>query len=152
MSDRFAPERLDPASYVAPGHDLPVIYGDLDTNHHVNNVALQRYFEQVRYSTHLQAGLHTILPEVGGDLYVVHLGIDFLAETKFGSPLHVRTRIARFGRSSFTEEQAAWQSGRCVALAEIVVAYTSGDEQSAPMPDELRAALERAYAIEPAAG
>ena len=145
MADRFPAERLDPASYVGPGYDLPVIFGDLDPGHHVNNVALQRYFEQVRYSEHLRADMDKVLHDTGGGLYVVHIGVDFLSETKFGIPLHVRTRISRWGRSSFTEQQAAWQNGRCVAIGEFVQAFTMKDGASAELPEALREAVEVIY-------
>jgi len=145
MPERFAPERIDQSAYPRPGYDLQVMYGDLDTNHHVNNVALQRYFEQGRYLVHLDAGLDRLLSTSGGNLFVVHLGIDFLAETVFGIPLHVRTRLGRLGHSSFVEEQAAWQDGRCVALAEVVTVWTEGEGRSASLPHALRSALTSTY-------
>jgi acyl-CoA thioester hydrolase len=135
-------DRLDPEAYPGPGVDLPVFYGDLDTNHHVNNVALGRYFEMGRYELHHRIGLGRRARAHGGSLVVARVAIDYLAEVLFGvGPLHVRTRLAALGRTSLTEHQAAWQQGRCVALAEIVAVYRH-DGAAAPWPDDIRAAVD----------
>lgn len=111
--------RLDPDSYLAPGLDLSVFYGDLDTNGHVNNVALGRYFEMGRLDQHRRTGLDKLIFKDGGAQLVARVSIDYLAESHLGS-MHVRTRVAKIGRSSVIEEQAAFQNDRCVGLAEVV--------------------------------
>jgi acyl-CoA thioester hydrolase len=144
---RFEPDRLDPNAYVAPGLELPVMYGDLDTQDHVNNVALQRYFEQLRYITHLDGGLVETLYSSGRRLVVAHIGVDFLGETFFGSPLLIRSRLGRVGKTSIVEEQAAWQDGRCVALAEVVSAIRGEDGGPAPVPTDAIELLQRIYTV-----
>jgi acyl-CoA thioester hydrolase len=144
---RFEPDRLDPNAYVAPGLELPVMYGDLDTQDHVNNVALQRYFEQLRYITHLDGGVVEALYGTGHRLVVAHTGVDFLGETFFGSPVLVRSRLGRIGTTSIVEEQAAWQDGRCVALAEVVSACRGEDGGPAPVPASVIELLHRIYTV-----
>jgi acyl-CoA thioester hydrolase len=138
---RWAAERLDVASYPEPGIDLPVFYGDLDTNGHVNNVAMGRYFEMGRFEAHRKIGIGRISRTYGGHMLVAHVGIDYLAEVNFGSLVHVRTRVARIGRSSISEEQAAWQDGTCVAICESVAAYRK-DGAAAELPAEMRELLQ----------
>jgi acyl-CoA thioester hydrolase len=131
MSGRWPAERLDPAGYLEPGADLPVFYGDLDTNGHLNNVAFGRFFEQARFLAHRAVGISAVMHEEDSGFLVARVSIDYLREARFGSPLHVRTRAAHIGTSSVVEEQAAWQSGHCVALSEVVMVYVSG---GAPRP------------------
>ena len=131
---RWPAERLDPESYLAPGVDLPVLYNDLDPNHHLNNVAFGRFFEHARVVANV--GLRKALAGAGNVL-VARVAIDYLVEGRFGPPLHVRTRVARIGRSSVTLEQAAWQDGACIALAEVVLVHAIGG-RSAPLPDAVQ--------------
>jgi acyl-CoA thioester hydrolase len=144
---RFEPDRLDPNAYVAPGLELPVMYGDLDTQEHVNNVALQRYFEQLRYITHIEGKIVETLYGAGKRLVVAHIGVDFLGETFFGSPLLVRSRLGRIGKTSIVEEQAAWQDGRCVAVAEVVSACRGADGGPAQLDDAAIELLQRIYTV-----
>jgi acyl-CoA thioester hydrolase len=134
---RWSQDRLDRAAYVAPGIDLPIFYGDLDTNRHVNNVALGRYFEQGRLNTHHGIGIDRAVRESGGGLVVARVAIDYLAEVHFGAPLHIRARVVSVGRSSMHQEQAAWQNGQCVALAEVVAVHRR-DGAVAEWPDAVR--------------
>lgn len=111
--------RLDRENYPSPGLDLTVFYGDLDTNGHINNVALGRYFEMGRLDVHHRTGLDKLIFADGGSQLVARVAIDYLAESHLGQ-MHVRTRIAKVGRTSVIEEQAAFQGDTCVALAEVV--------------------------------
>src|SRR4051794_24911387 len=120
---RWEADRLDPAAYASPGVDLPIFYGDLDTNRHVNNVALGRYFEQGRLETHHSIGIDQAVRGGGGGLVVARVAIDYVAEVHYGAPLHIRARVCSVGRSSMHQEQAAWQNGQCVALAEVVAVH-----------------------------
>jgi acyl-CoA thioester hydrolase len=136
---RWAPDRTHRDGYPGPGIDLPILYNDLDPNRHLNNVALGRFFEHARVLVNRDLGLHT---EIGtGRALVARVAIDYVSEGFFGTPLHVRTRVARLGTSSVTLEQAAWQDERCVGLSEVVLVHLS-DDRPAPWPDALRARLE----------
>lgn len=140
---RWPADRLNPDAYVAPGIDLPVFYGHLDTNGHVNNVSLGRYFEQARYTLHRHAGMDKIAFGDGGGLLVARVAVDYLAEIHYtGEPLHLRVRVTDIGRTSMTEQAAAWMNGSCVALAEVVFAYRK-DGAGAPWPEALLMALKK---------
>jgi acyl-CoA thioester hydrolase len=136
---RWPADRIDPAAYAEPGVDLPIFYGDLDTNRHVNNVALGRYFEQARLETHRGVGIDRIVHGEGGSLLVARVAIDYVAEVHFGSPLHIRVRVCSVGRSAMHEEQAAWQNDQCVALAEVVAVHRR-DGAAAEWPAAARTA------------
>ena len=140
-SDRWPADRLDPHAYGDPGVDLPVFYGDLDTNGHLNNVAFGRFFEQARFMAHRGAGISAVMASEGSQFLVARVAIDYLREARFGSPLHVRTRVARVGSSSVTEEQAAWQHDACVALSEVTMVYLA-DGHPAPLTPVMREAVD----------
>jgi acyl-CoA thioester hydrolase len=137
---RWQPERLDRNRYPGPGMDLPVFYGDLDTNGHVNNVAFGRFFEHSRYTAHRSLDIGGLLAREGRQLLVARVSINYLAEAHFGQHLHVRTRTGSFGRASVAEEQAAWQGETCVALSDVVLVF-AGDGTAQPVSDDLRALL-----------
>lgn len=133
MAERWAPERLEVASYPGPGLDLPVLYADLDTNRHLNNVAMGRFFEHARATTFAATGYWHAVHAEGGLSVIVRVAIDYLREGHLGQ-LHVRSRLLKVGTSSATVEQAAWQDGACLALAEVVFAH-SRNGVSAPWPE-----------------
>jgi acyl-CoA thioester hydrolase len=138
MPSRWPTDRLDPACYVGPGVDLQVFYSDLDTNKHMNNVAIGRFFEQIRYLTHTAPPIRNALHERNAGMLVARVAIDYLSEGNIGPLMHVRMRVAELGRTSIREEFAAWQDGTCVALAEAVLAYRENGA-SAAWPAKLKA-------------
>lgn len=132
---RWASERLDPSNY-PDGLELPVFYNDLDTNAHINNVAMGRYFEHGRFDAHRRHRINaSLLP---GNLLSARVAIDYLAEGRVGRPLFVRVRVSRIGSTSFVEEQGAWQDDVCIALAESVLVYVV-EGRPTTLPPGLRA-------------
>lgn len=142
---RWPAHRLDRLCYLEPGVDLPIFYGDLDPNGHLNNVAFGRFFEQARVMSHRAAGMSALLHEEGSKFLVARVSIDYLHEVHFGSALHVRCRVTNLGTSSIQEQQAAWQGGRCVALAEVTMVYVK-DSRSAPLSPAVRLVVQRLVA------
>lgn len=134
-------DRLDVDAYPGPGFDLPIFYGDLDTNGHLNNVALGRFFEHARFSGNVSAGLRTAGLSTGSHFLVARVAIDYLVEGRYGEILHVRTRTGRIGTSSTVLEQAAWQRGECLGLAEVVMVHLV-DGRPAPVTVAVRTVLE----------
>jgi len=140
MSARWSPERLDPSAYPGPGLDLPVLYGNLDTNGHLNNVEMGRFFEHARATTWAPSGFWKAVHRAGGLSVVVRVCIDYLSEVRLPATLHLRTRMARLGTASAVVEQGAWVGDRCVGLAEVTFVH-SKQGASAPWPEEARALL-----------
>jgi acyl-CoA thioester hydrolase len=141
MAARWSPDRLAVDCYPGPGLDLPVLYGHLDTNGHMNNVELGKFFEHARVGLFGGTGFWRAVTAGGGISLVVRVAIDYLREIHLGQTLHVRSRVARAGTGSMTVEQAAWVEGTCVALAEVVLAH-SVDGSSAPWPAPAKQVLE----------
>lgn len=134
---RFPADRLDRACY-PPGVDLTIMYNDLDTNHHLNNVAVGRFFEHSRVLTLFTPELTAAMSPA--HFLAVRVTIDYLDEGRFGTPLHVATRISGAGRTSVAVEQAAWQDDRVIALADVTVVHVQ-DKRPTPISDETRELL-----------
>lgn len=137
---RWSADRLDLSSYPGPGVDLPVLYADLDTNGHLNNVALGRFFEHARAASFASTGFWHAVHADGGFSVVARVAIDYLREVHMGTTLHVRSRMVRVGTSSATVEQAAWRDGEPIGLAEVVFVHTK-DGAAAPWSDGAVAVL-----------
>ena len=134
----FAADRLDPASYPS-SVEIPVLYGDLDPNRHINNVSMGRFFEHARVMT-TGSAFHDSGIKERVFFLIGRVAIDYLAEGRFGTPLVVRTRLARIGTSSMTIEQAAWQGETVVSLCEAVLVHVV-DGHAAPIPEHVRERL-----------
>jgi acyl-CoA thioester hydrolase len=135
-------DKISVDAYPGPGYDLTIFYNDLDTNWHLNNVALGRFFEQGRFRNNSDAGMRDVQSGTGSHFLVGRVAIDYVSEGTYdGGPLHVRTRTGRIGTSSVVLEQAAWQGDRVVGLCETTLVHLV-DGRPAPLGDALRTAFE----------
>lgn len=142
MSVRNDPRRRDIAAYpftVA----VPVRFGDMDIFRHVNNVAIARFYEEgrLRFMASLRAE-DEAFANTAFRLIVAHVGIDYLGEGGYPEDITVGVAVASLGNTSFRYAQALFQKGACIGLAEVVLAHLA-DGKPAPLPDSVRAALER---------
>jgi acyl-CoA thioester hydrolase len=116
LSDQAA--RLDVDSYPVR-FAYRTLFSDMDTNHHLNNVAFGRLFEEGRVELHRRV---FGLPGTPGLTFMLaSITIEFLAEARYPGSVEVASAVARVGGSSFTLDQAVYQDGACVALADCVM-------------------------------
>lgn len=108
---------------------------DLDFQQHVNNAATTGFLANARFDF-----LATVRPHLAVDakLVIARLEVDFTGEIRYGSPVHVGTRIIGFGRTSMRLEQAVFQNGRCAARAVCVFVH-KGAEGALPWPEAVLA-------------
>lgn len=76
---------------------VPVRWGDLDAQNHVNNTVYFRYFEEARVQLFRKAGLALADNKVG---ILAHVSCDFLKPVLYPATLVVVLILARVGRSS----------------------------------------------------
>jgi acyl-CoA thioester hydrolase len=121
-----------------------VRYGDLDPNLHVNNGAINQFFEDGRVSFRQQR-----LSSIDGDkltgFAVVKFSVSYRAPAHYPGEVEIGTIVSRVGGSSYGLGQGVFQNGVCVATAEVVtVHFDPQTSSSKPLPDDIRAALESA--------
>ncbi|MBO6782765.1 MAG: acyl-CoA thioesterase [Alphaproteobacteria bacterium] len=119
-----------------------VRYSDLDPNSHVNNGAINQFFEDGRVGFRLAR-----LQDAAGDkltgFAVVKYTANYLAPAHYPGSVEIGTVVTRVGNSSYGLGQAIFQDGVCVATAEIVtVHFDPATSRPVPLPDAIRAALE----------
>jgi len=116
LSDQAA--RLDVDSYPVR-FTYRTLFSDMDTNRHLNNVTFGRLLEEGRVELHRRV---FGLPGTPGLTFMLaSITIEFLAEARYPGSVEVASAVARVGGSSFTLDQAVYQDGACVALADCVM-------------------------------
>lgn len=133
------PYRLDLSSYPFT-IELATRYSDLDTNNHLNNVAIAGFFEDSRVRLHRGDEAEHALADTRG--VVASVKIDYLREAFFPTPVTVGTGYGRIGRTSWQVLQAAFQNGVCFAVSE-TIAVRLDDQGPTPISEGWRAMLER---------
>ncbi len=119
------PARLDPAIYPFT-IEITTRFGDMDVNHHLNNVAYARYLEEGRVSFNhglfLENGRR--VPELADwRSMIAHVAISYLAEGRYGPPVTVGVGVLSLGNRSFTMAAAVFQGDVCLATHEAVIVF-----------------------------
>jgi acyl-CoA thioester hydrolase len=116
LSDQAA--RLDVDSYPVR-FAYRTLFSDMDTNRHLNNVTFGRLFEEGRVELHRR--VFGLPGSPGLTFMLASITIEFLAQARYPGSVEVASAVARVGGSSFTLDQAVYQDGACVALADCVM-------------------------------
>jgi len=119
-------------------------YADLDPNGHVNNGAINAYFEDGRVRFRNQH-LVTLEDDILTGFVLVSFSVRYLAQLHYPGSADIGTRVLRIGNSSYTLGQGLFEDERCVATAEVItVRIDPATGRSGALPDALREALEKA--------
>ncbi len=122
---------------------VQVRWGDMDAFGHVNNATYLTYLEMARID--YASSMVQRSPERG--LIIARIAIDYKLPLFAGDDVHVFTRTSRLGTRSFdTEQQVMRRRDGLLELAAqatvTIVVYDYTSSQSAPIPDEWRAAVQ----------
>lgn len=114
---------------------------------------------QVRFSDtdamgHISSGSYAAFAEVGRETFfkqipgprsdipwfvLVHLGMDYPSEGRFGQRVTLTTRVAKLGEKSMTLEQQVFADGKlCCKLKVVMVGFDPKTRMSAPIPTHWR--------------
>jgi acyl-CoA thioester hydrolase len=138
MPKTFDAALLDPARY-PQRLEIPTRFADIDINGHINNVAMAAVFEDARVRFVRGLGLADMgVRAVLGAVY-----IDYVAEAHYPAPFEVAVGVAAIGGASWTISEVALQGGAVRALCRATLVSIEGGK-SRPLPEQLRAVLERA--------
>lgn len=122
---------------------IPTRYGDMDSNAHLNNVAIARLFEESRVRFHYAMRAEGAAVSPGG-LMIAHLAIDYIGEGEYPADVESGVGIVSLGGSSYRLGIGLFQHGRAFALADSVMVSVAPDRSgAAPLGAELSGLLER---------
>ena len=121
-----------------------VRYADLDPNGHVNNGAVNQYFEDGR--VHFRSGR---MPFLGDALFtgfaVGRFTATYHAALRYPATIDIGTVVTRIGNSSFDLGQGVFNGDVCIATAQVAQVYFDpASGKSMKLPDPIRAAFESA--------
>jgi acyl-CoA thioester hydrolase len=126
-----------------------VRYGDLDPNLHVNNGAINQFFEDGRVNFRQQRLSSTDGDKLTG-FAVVKFSVSYRAPAHYPGTVEIGTVVTRVGGSSYGLGQSVFQDGVCVATAEVVTVHFDPETSSSkPLPDDICAALEAVMIVSP---
>ncbi|SNQ48505.1 putative thioesterase [Frankia canadensis] len=141
MDPRRDPQRLSLASYPL-SHSVTARFSDLDTNRHLNNVALASFYEDARAALDwriFDEGAPTGF--TGFRLVIAQVSIHYLAEAPYPGTFVVGTGVGRVGRSSFTHSSGLFLDGVCLGLCDTVIVHLV-DTTPTVIPPQRRARIE----------
>jgi len=142
VSEREAPPAKSEYVYVLP---IQTRWMDNDVYGHVNNVVYYAYFDTVinRWLVD-EGGLDIHAGEVIG--LCVESKCQYLAPAAYPDELEARLRVGKLGRSSVRYEIGIFRRAQeeCLAFGHFVHVFVDRTSRRAtPVPDRMRAALER---------
>ncbi len=126
--------------------EIATRFGDMDPNAHINNVAIDRLFEEarVRFGMHSRGHSLNDLRDQARFVTASTL-INYLGEISYPDPVLVGLGVSRIGNSSYTLGCLMLQRDTPVAHCRATL-VRSENGGTLPVPDTIREALEQ-YAI-----
>jgi len=123
-----------------------VRYRDLDPNGHVNNGAINQYFEDGR--VHLRDDRMVGLAEnLLRGFAIKKFTATYHGALSYPATVDIGSVVTRIGNSSFVLGQGVFDSERCIATADVISVFFDAETGSSkPLPDPVRQALESALA------
>ena len=118
---------------------IPIRWGDMDAQGHVNNTVYFRYMEQARIEW-LQRVTGPIEPAHGVGSVIVNASCTFIEPIEYPGTIEVRMFIGSPGRSSFETQYELWVGTRKHAEGAAKIVWIDRTAQrSTPPPDAVRA-------------
>ena len=119
-------------------------YCDLDPNGHVNNGAINAFFEDGRVQFRADRMRHYSQNILAG-FVLVKFSVEYLRALNYPGSVDIGTKVANIGRTSYLLNQGLFCNKECVAIAEVVTVCLNKETQKAEsINDDLRGILESA--------
>jgi acyl-CoA thioester hydrolase len=124
--------------------EIPVAWGDMDANQHVNNVAYARWIESARVAYFERLGLTCPPGPEGIGPIVARLSIDYLRALTYPDTVRVHATVRAVGRTSITMGYRIWSAAQQADVAngedvDVLLDYRSGGKVA--VDDALRARI-----------
>jgi acyl-CoA thioester hydrolase len=120
---------------------IPVLWGDMDANLHVNNVVFARWIESARVAYFERIGLPVPPGKDGIGPIVARLAIDYRRALSYPDTVQVSATVRVFGRTSLTlgyRIRSAAQQADVAEAEDVVVLLDYRDGRKVPVDDALR--------------
>ena len=116
-------------------------YSDLDPNEHVNNGAINSFFEEGRVN--LRAERMAVLDKnILSGFALVRFTVEYLREIKYPGLIEVGTMVKKVGNTSYTLGQALFRGTDCFSVAEAVTVFLNpNSKRPEPIDEHLREIL-----------
>ncbi len=121
--------------------ELPVVWGEMDSYRHVNNVVYFRYFESVRVEYCRRLDLFEFERETGIGPILAATQARFRKPLTYPDKIAVTARVHTIGEDRFTVEHLVVSHRLGAVAAEgqgTIVTYNYVENHKVPIPEELR--------------
>jgi acyl-CoA thioester hydrolase len=116
---------------------LPIRWGDMDAQGHVNNTVYFRYMEQARVEW-LERAREELGDFPGQGQVIVNASCTYLIPLTYPGTVEVRMFLGTPGRSSVESHYELWMDGRKYAEGAAKIVWIDlGTQRSAPLPGRL---------------
>ena len=140
----YASPDLKNMGIYANGAKGTIRYSDLDPNGHVNNGAINAFFEDGRVCFRNDRMLK-LGDEILTGFALVKFTVEYFAPLYFPGTVDIGTVVTRIGGSSFSLGQGIFSGGTCVSTAEVItVLFDPKTNSSQKLTRELCTLLEEA--------
>jgi len=128
---------------------FPMHWGEMDALGHANNTRYFAWFETARIALFEAVGIVADEPSAVGPILATTT-CDFLRPISYPADLVASARVSKIGRSSFVMEYAVSRAEApddpCAKGSGVVVLIDYGTGEKRPVPDDLRATIDRLHA------
>ena len=126
--------------------EATIRYSDLDPNGHVNNGAINAFFEDGRVQFR-NSKMIKLADDILAGFVLVKFSVEYHAPLHYPGSVQIGTAVTRVGGASYTLGQGVFTDVQCVATAEVItVRIDPGAQKSAPLTDDLREILNASLA------
>ena len=121
--------------------EATIRYSDLDPNGHVNNGAINAFFEDGRVNFR-NSRMIKLADDILRGFVLVKFSVDYHAALLFPGTVQIGTVVTRVGGSSYTLGQGVFKDNQCIATADVITVYVDPKTQkSTQLSDDLREIL-----------
>ena len=116
-------------------------YSDLDPNEHVNNGAINSFFEEGRVNLRAER-MAELDKNILSGFALVRFTVEYLREIKYPGLIEVGTMVKKVGNTSYTLGQALFRGTDCFSVAEAVTVFLNpNNKRPEPIDEHLRGIL-----------
>ena len=146
MTDTQEPDLKSRDAYVS-WTSATIRYRDLDPNSHVNNGAINEFFEDGRVQFRHEQMI-TLGDDILAGFALVKFSVEYFKTLHYPGSVDIGTVVTKIGRTSYVLGQGIFSGDECIAVDEVITVCLDAETQkSQPINDELRAILENAQKL-----